>query len=66
MLGGHGTARRGVATAFYSGLLGWTTADTRRQAGSPQRYFVGQIEGGAVAGITSRMDEALTGQAWNT
>jgi hypothetical protein len=54
-----------AAAAFYSGLFGWTTAD-RTPAGSPQPYFVGQIDGGDVAGITSLMAEAPNGPAWNT
>jgi uncharacterized protein len=54
-----------AAAAFYSGLFGWTTAD-RTPAGSPQPYFVGQIDGGDVAGITSLMAEAPNAPAWNT
>lgn len=54
-----------AAAAFYSGLFGWTTAD-RTPAGSPQPYFVGQIDGGDVAGITSLTAEAPNGPAWNT
>lgn len=54
-----------AAAAFYSGLFGWTTVD-RNPVGSPQPYFVGQIDGGDVAGITSLMTEAPNGPAWNT
>ena len=54
-----------AAAAFYSGLFGWTTAD-RTPAGSPQSYFVGQIDGGDVAGITSLTAGAPNGPAWNT
>jgi predicted enzyme related to lactoylglutathione lyase len=54
-----------AAVAFYRDLFGWEF-DDRTQPGSPQRYFVAQLDGRDVAGIGSQPDGAPTTPVWNT
>jgi uncharacterized protein len=54
-----------AAKTFYGGLLGWDFEE-RTPAGSPQRYFAGQLRGRDVAGIGAQPDGAPPVTAWTT
>lgn len=54
-----------AAAAYYRDLFGWSVAD-RMPADAPERYLVGQIAGGDVAGIAQLAADAPAGPAWNT
>jgi predicted enzyme related to lactoylglutathione lyase len=52
-----------AAQAFYGGLFGWTFEE-RTPSGSPSRYLVAHLGGGAVAGLGDTVVDS--GPAWNT
>jgi predicted enzyme related to lactoylglutathione lyase len=54
-----------AAVVFYGDLLGWEFEE-RTPEGSPQRYFVAQLQGRDVAGVGSQPEGAPPTPVWNT
>jgi uncharacterized protein len=54
-----------AACEFYGGLFGWDFEDAMPQ-GSPARYAIGRIRGGAAAAVGSVAEGAPATAAWNT
>jgi uncharacterized protein len=54
-----------AAVAFYSGLFGWQLEDVM-PPDAPVRYFMGRLEGGEVAAVSSQPEGEAQPAAWNT
>jgi uncharacterized protein len=54
-----------AAADFYGGLFGWEFEDAM-PPDAPGRYFVGRIQGGDVAAVSSRPEGAPPMAVWNT
>ena len=54
-----------AAVSFYGQLFGWEFED-RTPADSTQRYFIGRLRGGDVAGVGSLPEGAPSTATWNT
>jgi predicted enzyme related to lactoylglutathione lyase len=54
-----------AAAAFYSGVFGWEVEDAM-PPGSPGKYFIARLRGGAVAAVGSQPEGAPPMATWNT